>query len=189
MRLPWSRILLGWYKPGLTTSCGHKTSLHIPLQQNTFLPFAKLTCKLVISEALYGPHQVIYVVEPVHPPSIPSLPAASLQTGSLLPQVGRPTLLIFFLLTRMDIDAVSLAAAQSNIERNGLSERITLLRADPAGSILLPLVQGMVTSCVIHGVKSGSRTYRGRRFDFSICNPPFYASAEEASQSAGAKEF
>jgi len=77
MRLPWSRILLRWYKPGLTTSCGYKTSLHIPLQQNTFPPFAELTCKLVISEAFCGPHQVIYVVEPVHWPSISSLPAAS----------------------------------------------------------------------------------------------------------------
>lgn len=91
-------------------------------------------------------------MEPVHRPSIPSLPAASLPTGSLLPQVGRLTLLIFFLLTMLDIDAVSLAAAQSNIDRNGLSERITLLRADSAGPILLPLVQGTATSCVMHGV-------------------------------------
>jgi hypothetical protein len=60
----------------------------------------------------------------MHRPSIPSLPAASPPTGSLLPQVGRPTLLIFFLPTRMlDIDAVSLAAAQYNIARDGLSER------------------------------------------------------------------
>jgi len=156
MRLPCSRILLRWYKPGLTTSCGYKTSLHIPLQQNTFPQFAELTCKLVISEAFCGPHQVIYVVEPVHRSSIPSLPAASLPTGILLPQVGHPTVLIFFLLTRMlDIDAVSLAAAQSNINQNGLSERITLLRADPAGPILLPLVQGTATSYVMYGVKSG----------------------------------
>lgn len=52
----------------------------------------------------------------------------------------------------LDIDAVSLAAAQSNIDRNGLSERITLLRADSAGPILLPLVQGTAKSCVMHGV-------------------------------------
>ena len=157
MGLPSSRILLRWYIPGLTTSCGYKTSLHISLHQKTFPRFVELTCKLVISKALYGVNQAVYAVEPVHRPSTPSLPAASLKTGNLLPQVGRPTLLIFFLLTRMlDIDAVSLASAQSNVDRNGFSERITLLRANPAGPILLPLVQDTATLCVMHSMKSRS---------------------------------
>ncbi|KAI0273225.1 hypothetical protein BGY98DRAFT_1090782 [Russula aff. rugulosa BPL654] len=71
-----------------------------------------------------------------------------------------------------DIDSVSLASAQANINRNGLSERITLLRGDTAGPVLLPLFKDTATS-----------------FDFSMCNPPFYASTEEATQSAAAKEL
>lgn len=67
---------------------------------------------------------------------------------------------------------MSLVSAQANIDRNGLSERITLLRADATGPILLPLLKDTATT-----------------FDFSLCNPPFYASREEATQSAAAKEF
>lgn len=54
----------------------------------------------------------------------------------------------------IDIDAASLASAQSNIDRNDLSERITLLRADPTGPILLPLIQNTATLYVMHSVKS-----------------------------------
>ncbi|KAH9980454.1 hypothetical protein BJV74DRAFT_779496 [Russula compacta] len=71
-----------------------------------------------------------------------------------------------------DIDAVSLVSAQSNIDCNGLSERITLRRADPTGPIILPLIQNKDIS-----------------FDFSMCNPPFYASAEEVARSAATKEL
>ncbi|KAN0126494.1 Protein of unknown function (DUF890) domain containing protein [Russula decolorans] len=71
-----------------------------------------------------------------------------------------------------DIDLLSLVSAQANVDRNGLSDRITLLRADTKGLILLPLLKDTATS-----------------FDFSLCNPPFYASTEESTQSAAAKEF
>ncbi|KAH9998910.1 ribosomal RNA large subunit methyltransferase F-like protein, partial [Russula vinacea] len=71
-----------------------------------------------------------------------------------------------------DIDGVSLSSAQANIDRNGLSDRITLLRADHTGSIMLPLIQNTTAS-----------------FDFSMCNPPFYTSTEEATQAAAAKEL
>jgi len=54
----------------------------------------------------------------------------------------------------IDIDAASLASAQSNVDRNGLSERITLLRADPTGPIILPLIQDTATSYAMHGIKS-----------------------------------
>lgn len=53
-----------------------------------------------------------------------------------------------------DIDAASLASAQSNVDRNGLSDRITLLRADPTGPIMLPLIQNTATLYVIHDIKS-----------------------------------
>ncbi|KAI9507334.1 hypothetical protein F5148DRAFT_1149830 [Russula earlei] len=52
------------------------------------------------------------------------------------------------------------------------SERITLLRADAKGPIMLPLMQDT-----------------GVSFDFSMCNPPFYASADEIQLSAAAKEL
>ncbi|KAH9176089.1 S-adenosyl-L-methionine dependent methyltransferase [Lactarius sanguifluus] len=69
-----------------------------------------------------------------------------------------------------DVDTVSLASARANVDRNGLSECIGVLRADPTGPILFPLIQDPAAS-----------------FDFSMCNPPFYASAEDAVRSAGAK--
>jgi hypothetical protein len=88
-------------------------------------------------------------VELVHRPSTPSLPAASLPIGGLLPPVGRITFLISFLLIQMlDVDAMSLASAQSNVDRNGLFERITVLRADPTGPIMLPFIQDTTTSWV-----------------------------------------
>jgi 23S rRNA A1618 N6-methylase RlmF len=89
----------------------------------------------------------------------------------------------------LDIDSVSLASAQANINRNGLSERITLLRADTAGPVLLPLFEDTATSCVTHSKKSYLELTANHRFDFSMCNPPFYASTEEATQSAAAKEL
>ncbi|KAI0297071.1 hypothetical protein B0F90DRAFT_1635139 [Multifurca ochricompacta] len=70
-----------------------------------------------------------------------------------------------------DIDDVSLASARSNIDSNGLSERIVLLRTDPTGPVMFPLIHDRTTS-----------------FNFSMCNPPFYASAEEATSLAAAKE-
>ncbi|KAF8263124.1 hypothetical protein EI94DRAFT_1773028 [Lactarius quietus] len=60
--------------------------------------------------------------------------------------------------------------ATGNVDRNGLSERISVLPADPTGPILFPLTQDPAAS-----------------FDFSMCNPPFYASAEEVASSAAAK--
>ncbi|KAI0248957.1 hypothetical protein BJV78DRAFT_1347967 [Lactifluus subvellereus] len=83
----------------------------------------------------------------------------------------RNSVLVFSLFISMvEIDTASLLSAQSNIDRNGLSERITLIRADPTGSIMSPLVQDAAAS-----------------FDFCMCNPPFYASKEEATHSSATK--
>jgi 23S rRNA A1618 N6-methylase RlmF len=89
----------------------------------------------------------------------------------------------------LDIDLLSLVSAQANVDRNGLSDRITLLRADTKGLILLPLLKDTATSCVTHSKKSYPGLTVEHRFDFSLCNPPFYASTEESTQSAAAKEF
>lgn len=89
----------------------------------------------------------------------------------------------------LDIDSLSFASAQANIDRNGLSEHITLLRANTTGPILLPLLKDTDTSCVTHSKKSYLGPTAEHRFDFSMCNPPFYASTEEATQSTVAKEL
>jgi 23S rRNA A1618 N6-methylase RlmF len=52
----------------------------------------------------------------------------------------------------IDIDSVSLLSAQSNIDSNGLSERIALIRADPTGPIMIPLIQDAAASCATHHV-------------------------------------
>jgi hypothetical protein len=50
----------------------------------------------------------------------------------------------------IDIDTVSLLSAQSNVDCNDLSERITLIRAEPAGPIMIPLIQDATVSCATH---------------------------------------
>jgi hypothetical protein len=85
----------------------------------------------------------------VHRPSTLSLPAVSLPVGILLLPVCHVPLLVFSVLMWMlDIDSVSLVSAQANIDRNGLSERIVLLRADTTGPILLPLLRDTASLCV-----------------------------------------
>lgn len=89
----------------------------------------------------------------------------------------------------VDIDGESLVSAQANIDRNALSDHITLLRADPTGPIMLPLIQNTIASCVTVSIKSHKELTVESRFDFSMCNPPFYASTEEATRTAAAKEL
>ncbi|GAA5956908.1 hypothetical protein JCM8115_003858 [Rhodotorula mucilaginosa] len=68
-----------------------------------------------------------------------------------------------------DINEKSLAIAKSNAERNGLAEAISVHRVEPDGPIFPPAV-----------VDSASH------IEFTMCNPPFYGSAEEiASLEAG----
>ena len=157
MGLPWP-FFRGFNSNGIntgsTTSCGCKTSSHIPLRQRSFLQFEELTCTLLYLRH-FCLHQTNFLVERVHRPSTLSLPADSILIGSLLSLVGLISLSLFFLLTWVpDVDAVSLASAQSNVDRNELSERITVLCADPMGPIMLPLVQNTATSCVMHIIKS-----------------------------------
>ncbi|KAF8486297.1 hypothetical protein DFH94DRAFT_179150 [Russula ochroleuca] len=110
----------------------------------------------------------------MHRRSTLSSPVASVLIGILLPPVSRITPLVFSLLTLMlDIDRVSLVSAQASIDRNGLSERIALLRVDLTGPIRLPLMQNTAASI----------------FDFSVCNSPFYACTEEATRTAAAMEL
>ncbi|KAJ6107756.1 hypothetical protein N7523_009079 [Penicillium sp. IBT 18751x] len=68
-----------------------------------------------------------------------------------------------------DIDENNTRTAEHNVKINKLDSRIRIVRTDPRG-LLLPLDE--------FGVK---------RIDFTMCNPPFYASQEELIQSAEAK--
>ncbi|KAG0659122.1 hypothetical protein C6P46_005293 [Rhodotorula mucilaginosa] len=72
-----------------------------------------------------------------------------------------------------DINEKSLAIAKSNAERNGLAEAISVHRVEPDGPIFPPAVVDSAS----HHVAS---------IEFTMCNPPFYGSAEEiASLEAG----
>ncbi|KAJ7108696.1 hypothetical protein C8R44DRAFT_295533 [Mycena epipterygia] len=71
-----------------------------------------------------------------------------------------------------DVDRLSLDSARSNIEKNGLSERIQVFETTPEASIFAPL----------HGDLNA-------RIEFTMCNPPFYSSHEDVVASADAKEF
>ncbi|KAA1477616.1 S-adenosyl-L-methionine dependent methyltransferase [Dentipellis sp. KUC8613] len=70
-----------------------------------------------------------------------------------------------------DIDRDSLASARTNVEQNNLSDRIEVVEVSADGPILRPLAVSRVT------------------FDFTMCNPPFYSSAEDVARSAEVKEF
>lgn len=69
-----------------------------------------------------------------------------------------------------DIDDENIETATKTVTRNGLESRIQIIKTDPS-SELIPLQ------------KSGVE-----RLDFTMCNPPFYASRDEMITSAEAKE-
>ncbi|KAI0318742.1 S-adenosyl-L-methionine dependent methyltransferase [Amylostereum chailletii] len=71
-----------------------------------------------------------------------------------------------------DVDPHSLQYAKANVQRNGLGERIRIMDSNTHGSLLLPLA-----------------VERSTTFDFVMCNPPFYSSAEDIVRSAEAKEL
>ncbi|KAJ7247914.1 S-adenosyl-L-methionine dependent methyltransferase [Mycena haematopus] len=71
-----------------------------------------------------------------------------------------------------DVDEFSLSCAQSNIEQNGLTERIRVFQTTPEAPIFAPLHQDAHL-----------------RADFTMCNPPFYSSREDVATSADSKEF
>ncbi|BCR91081.1 DUF890 domain protein [Aspergillus chevalieri] len=68
-----------------------------------------------------------------------------------------------------DIDDENIETATKTVTKNGLESRIQIIKTDP--SLLVPLQ------------KSGVE-----RLDFTMCNPPFYASRDEMIASAEAKE-
>ncbi|KAF8630603.1 hypothetical protein AX15_002830 [Amanita polypyramis BW_CC] len=71
-----------------------------------------------------------------------------------------------------ELDETSFSYAKRNIELNGLTERIHLIKTANNDPILSPL-----------------ELYPTISFDFIMCNPPFYESTEEMASSAIAKEL
>ncbi|MBB2495723.1 23S rRNA (adenine(1618)-N(6))-methyltransferase RlmF [Aquipseudomonas ullengensis] len=68
-----------------------------------------------------------------------------------------------------DIDDTALASARTIIQANGLSEAIELRQQQQRGQIFKGLLQ------------------EGERFELTLCNPPFHASAEEAASGSRRK--
>ncbi|KAI0759395.1 S-adenosyl-L-methionine dependent methyltransferase [Trametes elegans] len=73
--------------------------------------------------------------------------------------------------TATEIDEVSVGFAQRNVRANDLQDRIAVVGVSPERPILAPLLKSDAV------------------YDFTMCNPPFYASRDEVQQSAEAKEF
>ncbi|KAF7351364.1 S-adenosyl-L-methionine-dependent methyltransferase [Mycena sanguinolenta] len=71
-----------------------------------------------------------------------------------------------------DVDNFSLSCAQSNVEQNGLADRIQVFQTTPEAPIFAPLHQDP-----------------DLRADFTMCNPPFYSSREDVVASVDSKEF
>ncbi|PYH48897.1 DUF890 domain protein [Aspergillus saccharolyticus JOP 1030-1] len=70
-----------------------------------------------------------------------------------------------------DIDDENIKSSRANISANGLDARVTVLRTDPEEK-LIPL----------------DTKVKVPRLDFTMCNPPFYASRDEMVASAEAKD-
>ncbi len=68
-----------------------------------------------------------------------------------------------------DIDADVLQAANANVQANGLGERIALRLQPARGNLFAGLLQA------------------DERFELTLCNPPFHASAKEAAQGSQRK--
>ncbi|KAF9819819.1 hypothetical protein IEO21_01910 [Rhodonia placenta] len=77
-----------------------------------------------------------------------------------------------------DVDEKSLHHARLNVQQNCLQERISVIASDPAGPILLHLFN----------LENRIRDPRAK-YDFTMCNPPFYSSRKDVLHSAEVKEF
>ncbi|KAI6105839.1 hypothetical protein F5141DRAFT_151927 [Pisolithus sp. B1] len=71
-----------------------------------------------------------------------------------------------------DVDRDSLISARENVELNRLSDRVLITETSPSKPLLFPLEEDTTST-----------------YDFTMCNPPFYSSVEEMTQSAETKEF
>ncbi|KAI0349621.1 hypothetical protein OH77DRAFT_1594123 [Trametes cingulata] len=90
--------------------------------------------------------------------------------SAIYPLLGCRTRTNWFF-TATEVDELSYEAACRNVQANALLGRITVVRADPTGPLLTPLLAS------------------DAQYHFTMCNPPFYGSRDEVLQSAEAKEL
>ncbi|OCB86054.1 hypothetical protein A7U60_g6952 [Sanghuangporus baumii] len=72
----------------------------------------------------------------------------------------------------LEIDPISFESAVDNVQQNNLADRIMVMKVASPDFIFVPF-----------------QMEQNRMFTFTMCNPPFYADAEEIERSAGSKEL
>ncbi|OCH87590.1 hypothetical protein OBBRIDRAFT_820559 [Obba rivulosa] len=87
-----------------------------------------------------------------------------------------------------DVDPKSLEFARLNVRENGLDDRICVIQSDPSGVILAPLTDDAHSGGSPDHEHLVAMTSTSEKYDFTMCNPPFYSSHEDIAKSAEAKE-
>jgi len=118
--------------------------------------------------------------------SIPFWDVPRGQGGSSWPQVSNNALCVGSEAHKSDIDDENIETATKTVTRNGLESRIQIIKTDP--SLLVPLQKSGVERFVRHRPEIPNLIADRQRLDFTMCNPPFYASRDEMIASAEAKE-
>lgn len=89
-----------------------------------------------------------------------------------------------------DIDAHSLKCARENLKANNLTEHVSVFQVEPEGARFPTEAIASVDRCVFFAAPSAPVTDRqAHSVDFTMCNPPFYASQSEIDESLAAKEL
>lgn len=92
-----------------------------------------------------------------------------------------------------DIDDTSIQSAEKNILWNGLGSRIKVHRSSARAALLTPISENAEHEYAVPMLHwSRERLILAAfpyRFDFVMCNPPFYSSKQDMVNSAEAKEF
>jgi tRNA1(Val) A37 N6-methylase TrmN6 len=82
----------------------------------------------------------------------------------------------------IELDPRLLELAKTNVLQNKLEDRIQLVEADTDHTLPVKLLQDTQQRQVDQYGRINMRLTDNIRFDFCMCNPPFYASREEFEQ-------
>lgn len=97
---------------------------------------------------------------------------------------------VSLLMTPAEIDPSSFVTARQNISTNELDDRVQIIQSHAAVPILLPLHLDKERRCApLFPSFVLESNFSNVRFDFTMCNPPFYSSLQEVIQSAEAKQY
>lgn len=90
-----------------------------------------------------------------------------------------------------ELDPKSRACAISNVACNSMEDRIEIFEASAGGPLLGPLSSSEGPRCVLLSLCIAARrlSHHARRYEFTMCNPPFYTSAQDVLRSAEGKEL